>query len=165
MALNERAREEWIERTDGFERVRTTLETTTEPASASDIAERAAVSEKTARKYLQRMVDLGVAETEQDGRTTLYHRDAANQVFRRIDELLADHTRQELVDAIQQMREEVLDYRRAHGVDTAEELAVSLSSGDPDGAWHALSEWRTVERNLAIAQAALAVERAVERFG
>lgn len=164
MDVNDRTREEWIERTDGFERVRTTLEATTEPASAGDVAERAAVSEKTARKYLQRMADLGVATTERDGQATLYRRSTEHVVSRRIDELRADHTRRELLDGIQRLREKVLEYRSAHGVDTAEELAVSLDPGDPDEAWHDLAEWRTVERNLALAQAALAVERAAERL-
>lgn len=164
MGVNERAREEWIERTDGFERVRTTLEATTEPSSASDVAERAAVSEKTARKYLQRMADLGVAATERDGQATLYRRNTEHVVGRRIDELRADHTRRELLDGIQRMREQVLEYRNAHGVDTAEDLAVSLEPSDPGEAWHDLAEWRTVEQNLALAQAALAVERAAERL-
>jgi hypothetical protein len=47
MDVNERAREEWKQRIDGFERVQRTLERTREPKSAREIATTALVSEKT----------------------------------------------------------------------------------------------------------------------
>lgn len=77
MYIDEQAREEWVARTDGFERVKATLETTQQPTSAGDIADEALVSEKTARKYLQRLADLNAASIIQDERTTRYTRDTA----------------------------------------------------------------------------------------
>lgn len=161
MDVNDRAREAWTERTDGFDRVRSVLETTRQPTAASEVADAAEVTEKTARKHLERLVDLGVATAVQDGRTTRYRRDPEAWVTRRIRELRADHDREELVDAIAEMREEVQAYRRAHDVDSPEALAATL---DPaDDAWADLAAWRSTERNLALAQAALSVDRATDR--
>lgn len=163
MGPNERAREEWRERTDGFERVRATVERTREPATASEIGDRALVSEKTARKYLDRLVDLGVATAETDGRTTRYARDADALVARRVRELRRGHTDAELLDAIEDVRAEIERYREHHGVDSPEELAALLDPGTADDAWRDLSEWRTAERNLALAQAAVSFGRAADR--
>lgn len=163
MDPNDRAREQWRERTDGFERVKATVERTREPASAGEIADRALVSEKTARKYLDRLVDLGVATAETDGHTTRYARDTDALVARRVRELRRDHTTAELLDAIDDVRSEIREYRERHGVDSPEELAAALDPGEADDAWRDLSEWRTAERNLALAQAAVSFGRAADR--
>lgn len=163
MDPNDRARERWREHTDGFERVKATVERTNEPASAGEIADRALVAEKTARKYLDRLVDLGVATAETDGRTTRYARDTDALVARRVRELRRDHTDAELLDAIDDVRAEIREYRERYGVDSPEELAAVLDPGDPDDAWRDLSEWRTAERNLALAQAAVSFGRAADR--
>lgn len=161
MDVNDRAREAWTDRTDSFDRVRSVLETTRDPAAASEVAEAAAVTEKTARKHLERLVDLGVATAIQDGRTTRYRRDPEAWVTRRVRELRSEHDRAELVDAIAEMREEVQSYREAHDIGSPDALAATL---DPaDDAWAELATWRTTERNLVLAQAALSVARATDR--
>jgi predicted ArsR family transcriptional regulator len=163
MGIDERAREEWVARTDGFERVKTTLETTRQSKSAGEIADEALVSEKTARKYLQRLADLNAASVIQDERTTRYKRDTDAFIAQRIRELRTDHSRQELIDGIQRMRAEIESFREKHDVDSSTELAMSLESGERDEAWEDLSDWRTTERNLSLAQAALSFDRAAER--
>ncbi|MDB2276768.1 ArsR family transcriptional regulator, partial [Halorubrum ezzemoulense] len=50
--VNEAAIEEWKADTTTFDRIRHVSDVTTEPQAASTIAERAQVSEPTARKYL-----------------------------------------------------------------------------------------------------------------
>lgn len=163
MDVNDRARERWKAETDGFDRVRAVLETTREPASAADVADEALVTAKTARKHLERLVELGVVASEQDGRTTRYRRDPDAAVTRRIRTLRAEHTRAELLDGIERLREECRGYRERFGVDSPEELAVTVEPGTADERWAALSSWRTTERNLALAQAALSFDRARDR--
>lgn len=163
MDVNERARETWTERTDGAERVRSVLERTREPESAAEIAERALVSEKTARKHLERLAEMGIGRAVQDGATTRYERDPEAELYRRIRELRDEYDRGGLLDLIERLRGEVEAYREQHGVDTPEALAAGLPAGDADAAWQDLSEWRTAERDLAFAQAALSFDRAADR--
>lgn len=163
MDVNDRARQRWKRETDGFDRVRSVLETTREPASSAAIAEDALVTEKTARKHLERLVELGVAASEQDGRTTTYRRDPDAAVTRRVRELRAEHTRDELVDGIARLRDELSAYRERFDADSAAELAATLDPGGADEPWSELSAWRTTERNLALVQAALSFDRAADR--
>jgi Mn-dependent DtxR family transcriptional regulator len=80
--INERVVDEWTESTTARERVKEILEETTTYSKVSTIADRARVSEPTARKYLNELVEEGTGTTEQDGRTTLYKRDQGRLVDR-----------------------------------------------------------------------------------
>jgi len=53
------------------QRVYGIIEQTHEGQSAAEIADRALVSEPTARRHCKTLVNTGFAETEQDGQTTL----------------------------------------------------------------------------------------------
>lgn len=157
MDVNDRARERWTAGTDGFDRVRSVLATASDPVSAADVAEGALVTEKTARKHLERLVELGFAASEQDGRTTRYQRDRDDEVSRRVRELASEHSRAELLAGIERMREELAGYRERFGVDTPEEYALAPDESED---WTALHDWEGTRRNLALAQAALAYGRA-----
>ena len=163
MNADERAREEWKKRTDGFERVQRTLERTREPASAREIARAALVSEKTARKHLDRLTDLDVATTTQDGRATRYKRDTDAFLAKQVRDLRAEHSKANLIAGIERMCAEIEELRATHGVDSSAELALALEPDDAEEAWLSLSDWRTTERNLTLAQAALSFERAAEQ--
>lgn len=156
--VNERVAREWKETTTGRERVKEVLAETTEFATAGEVAERALVSEPTARKYLDELVEDGPGETKQDGRTTRYRRDEGRLVDRRIDELRTQLTRQELVEGIQEMKERLQDFRETYDVEGPEDLAVELEAGDEG--WGDVARWRATKQNLAIAKAALQVDEA-----
>ncbi len=157
--VNEYVKAEWKADTTPFERVYEILEQTHEGASAAEIADRALVSEPTARRHLTSLVRTGFAETTQDGRTTLYKRDDDRILTTRIHELRAQVTRDELVDGIRQMKAEIRAYEDTHDVLSPEELVRTLSSEDTEG-WVDVTAWKTSRRNLAIAQAALAYDEA-----
>jgi DNA-binding transcriptional ArsR family regulator len=156
--VNERVREEWQAETTGRERVREVLLETTEPATAGEVAERALVSEPTARKYLTALVESGVATTTREGRTTRYRRDEGHVVDERIRELRETHSRDDLLSGIEEMTERLREFREAYGVEGPEDLAVELAAGD-DG-WGDVGRWRATRRNLALAKAALQVDEA-----
>lgn len=69
--INEHARVEWRAETTPFERVHEVVEQTREAQSAAEIADRALVSEPTARRHCEALVNTGVAETEQRVESTL----------------------------------------------------------------------------------------------
>ncbi len=71
--INEQVRTDWKADTTPFERVYEIVEQTHGGQSAADIADRALVSEPTARRHCKALVNTGFAETEQDGQTTLYN--------------------------------------------------------------------------------------------
>ena len=156
--VNERAKDAWTEETTSRERIRSVLAETTEYLPAATIADRALTSEPTARKYLEELVEDGLGRTTQDGRTTLYKRNDGHQIDQRIDELRSTTTRDELIDGIQEMKEQLQTFREAYGVEGPEELVVQLEAGD-DG-WGDVGRWRATRRNLAIAQAALQIDEA-----
>ena len=156
--INERAKDEWTERTTSRERIRTVLEETTEYATAAEIADRALTSEPTTRKYLEELVEDGIGVTAQDGRTTRYKRNDGRLIDGRIEELRTTTSREALLDGIREMKAQLQEYRETYGVDGPEELAIELGADD-DG-WADVGRWRATRRNLAIAQAALQVDEA-----
>lgn len=156
--INERAEEQWKEMTTGAERVESIVKQTYDPASADEIAERAFVSEPTARKYLTQLVDRDIAETIHSGRTTRYKRNERTLLNTRIKEVQREHTHEELIDGIQRLKEKLQEYRETYDVESPEELAIRLDSNEEG--WGDISRWRSTQKDLAIAQAALSYDKA-----
>lgn len=158
---NQAATEQWIETTDGFERVEAVVTQTRDPTSAAEIAEQAHVSESTARKHLERLVDLGPATALTEGRTTRYQRNEDHYLMERVQELQRTQTRDDLLQGIEDLHAEIRAYGEKYTVDSPEELALEIDSteGSADP-WGDVTAWQTARRNLAIAQAALAFKRA-----
>ena len=160
--VNEHVKSQWKEETTPFERVYEIVETTHEGASAATIAERALVSEPTARRHCRTLVKTGFADTEQDGRTTRYKRNADRVLMSRIREIRQEMDREEIIDGIRRMKAQIRDYEDLYDALTPEELTRQLSGEDADG-WADVTEWKTTRRNLAVAQAALAYDEASEQ--
>jgi DNA-binding transcriptional ArsR family regulator len=154
--LNEAVVEEWIDETTPFERVREVLLSTTEPQYAKELAERARVSEPTARKHLRILATAGVAETVETGRGMRYKRSRQTVVLRRISEIHADLSREELADGIRNLREQIRGYQDEYDATDPDDLSLRLEADDGDR-WTAVAEWRALERDLQVAQAALAL--------
>jgi DNA-binding transcriptional ArsR family regulator len=157
--VNEQVKAEWKAETTPFERVYEIVEQTHEGQSAAEIAERALVSEPTARRHCKALVNTGFAETEPDGQTTLYKRNSDRALMSRIRELRDEATRTELLDGIQEMKAEIRRYEDRYDVVSPEELAQQLDGDETDG-WDDLTAWRTTRQNLAVAHAALAYDEA-----
>jgi DNA-binding transcriptional ArsR family regulator len=161
--INERVTEEWKEETTPFERIYEILEQTHNGQSAAEIAERALVSEPTARRHLDALVTTGFAATAQDGRTTLYRRDDDRMLMSRIRELRDQATRDEILDGIRRMKTEIRDYEAQYDALSPEELARQLPTGANEE-WEDVTAWKTTRQNLAVAQAALAYDEASKQL-
>jgi predicted ArsR family transcriptional regulator len=157
--VNEHVKAEWKAETTPFERVYEIVEQTHEGQSAAEIAERALMSEPTARRHCNALVNTGFAETEADGQATLYKRNIDRVLMSRIRELREEADRDTLLDGIKQMKAEIRRYEDRYDVVSPEELAQQLSADETEG-WDDLSTWRTTRENLSIAQAALAYDDA-----
>jgi len=156
--INEQVIDEWKSSTTARERVKEILEETTTYSKVSTIADRARVSEPTTRKYLNELVEEGIGTTDQDGRTTLYIRNQARLVDRRLEELRTTCSHQELVEGIQEMKESIATFRATYDVESPEDLVIELEPGDEG--WSDVGQWQSTRRNLAIAKAAIQVDEA-----
>ncbi len=161
--VNERVRAEWRDDTTPFERVYEVVEQTHDGQSAAEIADRALVSEPTARRHCKALVNTGFAETEQDGRTTLYERNNDQVLTSRIRELREETSRPELLDSVEELNAEIREYEDRYEVASPEELGQQLDADQTEG-WEDLSAWRTTRQHLAVAQAALAYDEASHRL-
>ena len=151
--VNEAAVEDWTADTTTFERVRQIIDVTTEPQSASEIAERAHVSEPTARKHLSALAETGRVKTITTESGTRYMRAPQMLAMRRIADIHREHTKDEIRQAIQDLKEERRDFQDQYDVADVDELTLELEPGDEG--WRDLTRWQQVEQNLEIAQAAL----------
>ncbi|MUV61375.1 helix-turn-helix domain-containing protein [Halobacterium sp. CBA1126] len=159
--VNEVVEEEWIEETTPFERVYEIIRTTYDPASAGEIADRARVSATTARKHLRTLESAGEVTPSQDGQTTCYRRSETAIVTEHAQSLLAELSSEEIASGIADMKAQIQEWREEYGVDSPEEFARERDVDDVDSDYGArLTEWQTTRRNLALAQATLAIGEA-----
>jgi predicted ArsR family transcriptional regulator len=105
--VNNAAKEEWKEESDGFDRVRDVLLTTSELTTAAQISDQALVSEPTARKHLDRLVELGPAMVYKDTQGYKYTRDDAYHDFQRLAELAKDYSLKDLKEKAEDIEEEL----------------------------------------------------------
>ena len=159
--INDVVVEDWIEETTPFERVYGIIRRTYDPTSASQIADRAHVSPTTARKHLRTLMDSGEVTTAQNGQTTLYRRSETGIVTEHAQSLLAERTPEEIASGITEMKTQIQEWRAEYDVDSPEEFARELDIEDADNDHGVLlREWQTTRRNLALAQATLAIGEA-----
>ncbi|MUV85446.1 helix-turn-helix domain-containing protein [Natronomonas sp. CBA1123] len=159
--MNDIVEEEWVEETTPFERVYEIIRRAYDPASAAEIADRTRVSPTTARKHLRTLESAGEVTTSQDGQTTRYRRSETAIVTEHAQSLLAERTPEEIASGIADMKAQIQEWREEYDVDSPEEFARELDIDDVDSDYGALlTEWQTTRRNLALAQAALAIGEA-----
>lgn len=153
--INDAVVEEWVAETTPFQRVREVLVTTTTFQYASEIAERAHVSEPSARKHLSTLAESGFAATDATGQGTRFKRSAESMAMQRIKEIHSTLSRAELVDGIQDLKTQIQSYHADYDVTDPDALALELDPDD-DG-WGDIAQWRALEQHLDVAQAALAL--------
>ena len=153
--VNETAIEGWKADTTTFDRVRHVSDVTTEPQAVSTIAERAHVSEPTARKYLSILAESGRVKVINTDSGTRYMRAPQMLAMKRIAAIHREHTKNEIRDSIRDLKTELNNFREQYDVADVDELTLELEPGD-DG-WQDITRWQQIEQNLEIAQAALSL--------
>jgi len=170
--VNEAVGEQWEAETTPYERIRHVIAYSYQPVSADAVADDARTAPKTARKHLNTLAEEGFVETtpgEQGG--TLYHRSPESLVVEQAADILEHVSIDELATRIQEMREQLTEYRSQFNVDSPEELAVTQTnqaltedeSSQAEINPETIREWKTLRRNLAFANAALSIGNA-EQF-
>lgn len=105
---------------------------TREPAAASAIADRVDCDPKTARKYLSWFTDLGIV-TRHDSHPATYERNDAYFEWRRINQLAADHSIEELQQRVQELTVTITDYEKAYDTATPADVDALAVAGTSDG--------------------------------
>lgn len=156
--VNERVAAEWVEETTPFERVRAVIKRTYEPQSASDIADRARTSPKTARKHLRHLAEDGFVEetAEPDAGGALYRRSDESLLLEQANRIRSEVDADALVARVAEMRETVRSYREEFDAESPEDAVLSDAEIDRD----TLQAWQTTRRNLSFAKVALAMSDA-----
>ncbi|GGJ14417.1 transcriptional regulator [Halobellus salinus] len=157
-----------------YERIRHVVAHTYNPVSADAVADDARTAPKTARKHLNTLADEGFAETtpgEYGG--TLYRRSPESLVVEQAVDILEHVSTDELVTRIQEIREQLTEYRLEFGVESPKELVVDQTnqtlseSGSPEDEidLETIREWKTLRRDLAFANAAISIGNAEQFVG
>ena len=148
--IDDFAAAEWKNQSTADERIRTVINRTTTPNSASDIADTALVSETKARSTLNKLAEEGIVRSHQTDSGKLYSRDPEWHLLKQIRKLANSET---LVNQIQRIKQELTEYKSKYDVNGPEELLISdreLDQNELDD----ISHWRTAERELSHLRAA-----------
>jgi len=132
---------------DVEQRIYGTILQTREPATASAITERVDCDPKTARKYLDWFADLGIV-TRHDGHPATYERNDAYFEWRRINQLAADHSVEELQARVRELTTRIGDYEAVYDAATpaaVDAVAVAEASDEQtiDDVYSDLADWAT----------------------
>jgi DNA-binding IscR family transcriptional regulator len=166
--VNEAVVQEWTQETSPYTRVRQIISSVYTPLSVATIADRASVSEKTARKHLTTLADEGFVSTQPgEHGATLYARSSESLVVEQATDILEELSVPELRDQVSELRSSLREFQEKYDAESPEELAVRAAeetligqSIDHEQVDVDLLEWKTIRRNLAFANAALSISSA-----
>jgi len=132
---------------DVEQRVYGTILQTREPTTASAIADSADCDPKTARKYLGWFDDLGIV-TRHDGHPATYERNDAYFEWRRINQLAADHSVEELQERVRELTTRITEYEATYDATSPAAVdAVAAAEGSDEGTiddvYSDLADWAT----------------------
>jgi hypothetical protein len=118
-----------------------------EPTTASVIADTADCDPKTARKYLGWFADLGIV-TRHDGHPATYERNDAYFEWRRINQLAADRSVEELQDRVRELTTRITEYEDAYDATTPAAVdAITVAEASDrrtiDDVYGDLGDWAT----------------------
>lgn len=152
------ARERWQEDRTTFQRVYDVLAGTHEPATAKEFGEWADCSTNGARRALEQLAEMGIADRT-DTRPATYRRNASYFRWKRIEKLAQDRTPDELRDRVDELIEDDKAFQEKHGVPDPDAVVVEDTTNHEQlhERWDDLTEWRTIRRDISL------LERAVHR--
>lgn len=155
-----RGTDAWKAHTKGIERVIDVALTREQPRTAGWIAEEAAVAEQTARDHLDLLTDLGMLTATTTHGVTRYQPDAAYVRFRTVSQCVEQYTKDDLLDSVEQLREQTAAIEAEYGVETPDELrAIATNDDTPieviSDYRRIAAEWESLSHRLSIFHEAL----------
>lgn len=155
-----RGDEEWSKATDGADRILSVALALQDPQTAAWIAEEADVSETTARKHLERLVELRVLMSTTAHGVTTYSPDPAYFRFRSVSRYVNEHTKDELTSRAEEIQATLADVREDYAVEEPDELRqrAAQEGTKPEDARtyrQVASEWESRRDQLSVIREAL----------
>ncbi|ELZ00789.1 winged helix-turn-helix domain-containing protein [Natrialba asiatica] len=156
--INDTVKDEWEAETSTFQRVKSVVSRTYNGKTVGEIADRALVDENTARTHLENLAEDGFVETETgaDSQATLYSRSWESLTFEQATDILENTDSDALLTKVQEMQNEIGEYREKTGLDEPEDISWDETDADEE----AILQWKTTRRNLSFAKVALALDQA-----
>ena len=152
--------DQWQKDRTTFQRVYDVLVGSQAFLTAREFADRADCSETGARKALEQLVEMGIAE-RQDGRPANYRRNESYLQWRRIESLAREHDPDDLRARVNELIAEDEGFQEEYGVPEPDAVSTDDVAVDDHETlheyWEDVSEWRTVRRDIRI------LRRAVDR--
>ena len=159
--IDEAVQTEWVDSSDGFERVQDVLLNTREPTSAPTVAERAVVSAPTARKHLTRLAELGVARVVETTNGLRYARNEGYHLSQRIQDLGRERTMANLEAAVEEMDARVEAFEREYDAEHPRDVSVEVDEQEfsfgeePMSTGEDVHQWQSMLQNRAVVMAAI----------
>jgi predicted ArsR family transcriptional regulator len=155
-----RGTETWKAQTKAIERVIDVALTLDQPRTAGWIAGEAAVAEQTAREHLDLLTDLGMLTATTAHGVTRYQPDAAYVRFRTVSRCVEQHTKDELLDIVEQLRDRTAAIEAEYEVETPDGLRALTTADDTPVEditeyRQIAAEWESHCHRLSIVQEAL----------
>lgn len=155
-----RGTEAWKSQTKAIERVIDVAMTLEQPRTAGWLSDEAAVAEQTAREHLELLKDLGMLTATTAHGVTRYQPDSAYVRFRTISGCVERHSKDELLDAVETLREQTTALESEYGVETPDELRTLAASDDTSiedikEYRQVAAEWENLCHQLSIFQEAV----------
>ena len=154
------SRARWREERTTFQRVYDVLLGTRTFLTAEEFAERADCSETGARKALEQLSEMGIADRRK-GRPAGYRRNDSYLQWKRVETLAREHSPGELRRRVDDLLAEDEAFQERYGVPEPDAVSFDDVPVDDHDAhherWADLNEWRTVRRDVRI------LRRAVQR--
>ena len=142
----------WQERTDTFDRIHAVIRGITSPTAYTEIAELADCSPNTAKKHLDRLAEMGIANADRDARPALYERNEGYLEWQDASEIAAERSVEEILDRVAALEEQRTEYETQFG--TTDPAMVSVFDASDHETIHermvAVSEWQGVLRELRL---------------
>ena len=155
--LADDARDRWQRDRTTFQRVYDVIVGATDPATASEIADRAACSENGAREALDQLVEMGIARRS-TGRPATYRRNESYLRWKRIESIASEHRAGEIRERLDDLLAEDRAYQDEFGVPDPDVVDVADPTAGHDAVqdrWDDVTTWRTVRRDIGVLQRAL----------
>ena len=148
----------WTEERTTFQRVYDIIVGTESVQTAAELADRAACSETGARDALEQLVEMGIAR-RREGRPARYRRNDAYLTWKRVESLAREHQTERLRARVEELRETDGTFQDRYGVPEPDAVTDDdLPTDDHEALhehWEALSEWRTVRRDIRVLRRAI----------
>lgn len=155
-----RGTDRWKEETKGIERVIDVAFTLDTAQTAGWIGEQAHVSEQATREHLELFADLGVITATTVSGVTKYRPDPTWLRFKEVSTLVERHSRDELMDHAEAIKERIQEAEERYSVDSPDELRSKAAAADTpiediQEYRKVASEWEELKHELNVMEEAL----------